>query len=220
MILIWYCFYNLNETAVCALDIFLVVGELWTKREYTAYTKPGVIFIKYDTVCHTNLDWCRQEQWRQGKATERGVLSVILEGISACDSETVGNWFKNSATERCWKKKGEETGICTGWKLEPSGLTFYTHKTNLFYSHTSQIVQVWEFNLHPFLCFFELPTDVTFLPTLFVSHFLFWRLVISYEQSWLLDNMKQVSILYRPAVDLFGLELNWWPGLFTSTVYA
>lgn len=32
MILIWYCFYNLNETAVCALDIFLVVGELWTKN--------------------------------------------------------------------------------------------------------------------------------------------------------------------------------------------
>lgn len=62
-----------------------------------------------------------------------------------------------------------------------------------------------------------------FLPKrLFVSHFfpffLFWRLVISHEQSWLLDNMKQVSILYRLAVDLFGLELNWWPGLFTICV--
>lgn len=53
---------------------------------------------------------------------------------------------------------------------------------------------------------------------IFFPFFLFWRLVISHEQSWLLDNMKRVSILYRPAVDLFGLELNWWPGLFTICV--
>lgn len=89
-------------------------------------------------------------------------------------------------------------GICTGWKLEPLGLTFYTHKTNLFYSHTSQIVQVWEFNLHPFLCFFELQTDVTFLhtqkivhvsipPPHFLKNFELWRVVISYKQIWLLD---------------------------------
>lgn len=119
---------------------------------------------------------------------EKGVLSVILEGDLCL---WFRNWVINSRILQqrdVEKTKGEETGICTGWKLEPLGLTFYTHKTNLFYSHTSQIVQVWEFNLHPFLCFFELPTDVTFLHTQKIVHVSFPPPPLLFLKFWTLKS--------------------------------
>lgn len=187
MILIWYCFYNLNETAVCALDIFLVVGELWTKNHKGAkkniqHTQSLVLFSLSMTqfVILTKIDVDRNSGGK-GKPQREGCYQLYWRASLLVIQKL---WVINSRILQqrdVEKKKGEETGICTGWKLEPSGLTFYTHKTNLFYSHTSQIVQVWEFNLHHFLCFFELPTDVTFLPTEKIVRVSFFSLFFYFE---------------------------------------
>lgn len=111
MILIWYCFYNLNETAVCAIDIFLVVGELWTQNRKGAkknilHTQSLVLFslsmTQFVILTKIDVDWGTVEARESHR--ERGVISYI-GGRSLLVIQKLGNKFKNSATERCWKKR-------------------------------------------------------------------------------------------------------------------
>lgn len=231
MILIWYCFYNLNETAVCALDIFLVVGELWTKNRKGAkkniqHTQSLVLFSLSMTqfVILTKIDVDRNSGGK-GKPQREGCYQLywrasllVIQKLWVINSRILQQRDVEKKRVKRRESVQDENSNQVVWHFIHTKPTCSTRILHRLFKSGNSICTISS-------VFFELPTDVTFLPTekivrvsFFPLFFIFWRLVISYEQIWLLDNMKQVSILYRPAVDLFGLELNWWPGLFTICV--